>query len=114
MSTTTSLPNTLHPDHSVRPHSGAVVAHFASDDEAQLLRVDAGSTTKESPSPESALAVLANSAVAELRFLHVDETDEAIHLSGQVRSFYHKQLAQEAMRLIAEGRLVVNQVQVHN
>ncbi|MEM6978646.1 MAG: BON domain-containing protein [Planctomycetota bacterium] len=60
----------------------------------------------------SALAALAQSSVAELRFLRVDESDDQICLSGRVRSFYHKQLAQETVRSIAGGRRVVNDVLV--
>jgi len=60
----------------------------------------------------AALAALAESSVSELRFLRVDESDNALHLTGQVRSFYHKQLAQETLRPIAEGRLLVNSVDV--
>lgn len=114
MSTTTSTLANLDQDLTVHPPRGAVVARFETNDDAQLLRVDSGPATQDSEFPETALAVLANSAVAELRFLRVDTTEEEIHLSGQVGSFYHKQLAQEAMRAIAKGRLVVNQVQVRD
>ena len=112
MSTITSPPAELDQDQRVLAPRGAVVARFETNDEAQLLRVDAGLASRDSEFPEAALAVLANSAVAELRFLRVDTTEEEIYLSGKVRSFYHKQLAQEAMRPIAKGRLVINQVQV--
>src|SRR6056297_4273552 len=62
-----------------------------------VLRVDtpAGAVETDPDGGESALAVLAHSSVAELRFLRVDESEGAIHLTGQVGSFYHKQLAQE-------------------
>jgi len=63
-------------------------------------------------SAEQALAVLAQSGVAELRFLRVDEDETQICLSGRVRSFYHKQLAQEAIRPIAAGRQLINRVDV--
>lgn len=58
------------------------------------------------------VATLAKSAVSELRRLHVRESDQSIYLSGRVRSFYHKQLAQEAIRLVAAGRQVINRVDV--
>lgn len=66
----------------------------------------------EDDSCVSALSVLAASGVAELRFLRVDEDAETIHLSGRVRSFYHKQLAQEAIRPVAGRRQVINHVDV--
>lgn len=49
-----------------------------------------------------------------LRKLKVDETDQEIVLSGKVSSYYHKQLAQEAVMPFLEGRILVNQVQVVN
>jgi hypothetical protein len=60
----------------------------------------------------AAIKALADSSVAELRFLRVDESESEICLTGRVRSFYHKQLAQEAIRPVADGRLVVNRVDV--
>lgn len=61
---------------------------------------------------QAAIAVLANNAVRELRQLRVDGSSNKLELSGQVRSFYHKQLAQEAVRAVAAGMQVVNQVNV--
>jgi osmotically-inducible protein OsmY len=61
---------------------------------------------------QAAIAVLANSSVRELRQLRVDGSSNKLELSGQVRSFYHKQLAQEAVRTVAAGMQVVNQVNV--
>ncbi|MEM1227416.1 MAG: BON domain-containing protein [Planctomycetota bacterium] len=60
----------------------------------------------------SAIAALASSSVAELRFLRVDESEEQICLTGHVGSFYHKQLAQETIRPLAAGRRVINRVRV--
>ncbi|PHQ33113.1 BON domain-containing protein [Rhodopirellula bahusiensis] len=60
----------------------------------------------------AAIQALAESKVAELRFLRVDESENEICLTGRVRSFYHKQLAQEAIRPVAAGRQVVNRVDV--
>ena len=68
--------------------------------------------TTSTPTQDSATAVLANSSVHELRQLRVDETANEIQLHGKVRSFYHKQLAQEALRPIADGRRVINHVDV--
>lgn len=61
---------------------------------------------------QAAVAVLANSSVAELRSLRVDKTETELQLSGRVRSFYHKQLAQETVRPVAGGMQVVNRVDV--
>jgi osmotically-inducible protein OsmY len=61
----------------------------------------------------AASEVLAQSSVAELRKLRVDEdNDNKLRLSGQVRSFYHKQLAQETVRTVAGGMQVINRVAV--
>lgn len=60
----------------------------------------------------AALAVLAQSSVAELRKIRVDGRENELQLSGRVRSFYHKQLAQETVRTVAAGMQVVNQVDV--
>jgi len=61
----------------------------------------------------AALAALAESSVSELRFLRVDESEDTLRLTGRVKSFYHKQLAQEAIRPVAEGRQVLNSVDVY-
>ncbi|MEM9588301.1 MAG: BON domain-containing protein [Planctomycetota bacterium] len=61
---------------------------------------------------DAATEILANSAVTELRYLRVDEKEDQLLLSGRVNSFYHKQLAQEAVLPVAGGRRVVNQVDV--
>jgi len=60
----------------------------------------------------AASAVLANSSVPELRSLRVDEQSNQLQLHGRVRSFYHKQLAQEAVLPLAGGLQVVNRVDV--
>ncbi len=93
------------------PVSPAVVSPSAmiGDADGRSIRLDSAETTREIV---TALSVLAKSAVAELRLLNVDESDQTIHLSGRVRSFYHKQLAQEAIRPFAAGRQVVNRVDV--
>lgn len=41
---------------------------------------------------------LQNSPIYELRDIEVEQRGQAIILSGLVSSFYHKQLAQEAVR----------------
>ncbi|MCD0460965.1 BON domain-containing protein [Roseiconus lacunae] len=62
----------------------------------------------------AASQVLASSSVPELRTLRVDEQCDELQLHGSVRSFYHKQLAQEAVFPIACGKQVVNYVDVQN
>jgi osmotically-inducible protein OsmY len=61
------------------------------------------------PRAQSALAA---SPIYELRELTVEETSRGIVISGSVSSFYHKQLAQEAVREVAGTVEVVNSVQV--
>lgn len=61
--------------------------------------------------PRAQLA-LANSPIHDLRDLRVEQVDGALLLSGSVGSFYHKQLAQEVVRAVAEGIELVNQVDV--
>ncbi|MGB9688130.1 BON domain-containing protein [Thermogutta sp.] len=57
---------------------------------------------------------LRNSPIYELREVDVEERDNTIILRGVVSSFYHKQLAQEAVRSILRGHDVelVNLIQV--
>ena len=60
-----------------------------------------------------AQSALAESPIHALRVLHVQQRGEALVLSGRVESFYHKQLAQEIIRVIAEDLYVVNAIDVH-
>ncbi len=60
-----------------------------------------------------AQSALARSPVYALRKLHVQLDGKTLVLSGRVDSFYHKQLAQEVVRLIAPNMLVVNSVDVN-
>ncbi|QEG00836.1 BON domain protein [Stieleria maiorica] len=62
----------------------------------------------------AASALLAKSSVPELRSLRVDEESNELQLHGNVRSFYHKQLAQEAVLPVAGSLQVVNHVDVRN
>lgn len=52
------------------------------------------------PRAQMALAV---SPICELRVLRVEPQDRGLVISGMVSSFYHKQLAQEAVRAICRG-----------
>ena len=68
--------------------------------------------TKPQEIAQRANEMLAKSSVRELRELRVDERDEAVELTGTVRSFYHKQLAQETVRSVAQGRQLINRLEV--
>ncbi len=61
--------------------------------------------------PEAA-SVLARAPNPQLRRVRVSETDQAIVLRGTVSSYYLKQLAQECLRSVAEGRRIVNLLEV--
>ncbi len=61
---------------------------------------------------QSVVDLLRTSSNPELRRLSVRESDEEIRLTGRVSSFYLKQLAQESVRPVAEGRRIINQVEV--
>jgi len=60
----------------------------------------------------AASKLLSNSTVRELRHLRVDGKADQLKLSGRVRSYYHKQLAQETIRRVACGMQMVNHVEV--
>ena len=68
--------------------------------------------TSEQAAEKAATDLLANSSIRELRELRGDETDTQLRLSGRVSSFYHKQMAQESVRRVTEGRQIVNRVLV--
>lgn len=63
--------------------------------------------------PRAQLA-LNGSPISELRELRVERQDHGLLISGVVSSFYHKQLAQEAVRAICGGTEVelVNAIRV--
>ena len=63
---------------------------------------------------QSAQQALAASPVYALRELQVKQRGETLLLRGSVASFYHKQLAQEAVLHVAEGVEVVNEIQVRS
>ena len=60
----------------------------------------------------TASSVLSRSPVRDLRRIRVDGQADHLKLSGKVRSYYHKQLAQETVRGVARGMRLVNQIQV--
>jgi len=59
-----------------------------------------------------AQAALANSPFFELHDLQVEQRDGTLFISGNVSSFYHKQLAQEVVRSVCKGIEVSNSIQV--
>ena len=61
---------------------------------------------------QEAQRALAKSPIHALRELHVEQSGDRLLIRGQVASFYHKQLAQEAVRAVADGMQVVNSVEV--
>jgi hypothetical protein len=56
--------------------------------------------------------LLRENPVADLRHLAVVETGSEVVISGVVRSFYLKQMAQEAVRPALNGRRLRNRVTV--
>lgn len=60
----------------------------------------------------AAKEILSTSSVRELRFLRVDGSSDQLELTGRVGSYYHKQLAQETIRRVAQGMQMVNRVRV--
>jgi hypothetical protein len=59
-----------------------------------------------------AKAMLAKSRIFDLRCLDVEQDGECVVLRGRVASFYHKQLAQELVRVAVDGAEVVNAISV--
>jgi hypothetical protein len=67
--------------------------------------------TLRGPCPKTALAA---SPQPELRRLLVSVSEVDVVISGRVSCFYLKQLAQETVKPAADGKRVVNRVEVHN
>ncbi|HTN77359.1 MAG TPA: BON domain-containing protein [Pirellulaceae bacterium] len=59
-----------------------------------------------------AKSALLNSPIYVLREIQVESSDEALLLRGRVDTFYHKQLAQELVRAVADGMRVINTIAV--
>lgn len=59
-----------------------------------------------------AQSALSNSPIFDLRGLRVEEVEGGLLLSGSVSSYYHKQLAQEAVRAVALGVPIMNSIRV--
>lgn len=56
--------------------------------------------------------VLTSSPLGQLRRLRVTENDTEVVLTGQVSSYYLKQMAQETIRSAVGARTLVNHVEV--
>jgi len=67
------------------------------------------STTLES---SHASLALRRSAIPALRKLSLEETDAVVVINGRVSSYYLKQLAQEAVMPVLQGRELRNRVAV--
>ena len=63
-------------------------------------------------SPPAAGSALMQSSNPELRRVRVSESAETVVLKGTVSCYYLKQLAQESVKAAAEGRRVVNLLEV--
>ena len=61
---------------------------------------------------EQAKLALASSPIYALRELCVEQNADALLISGRVDTYYHKQLAQEVVRAVADGCRVVNDIDV--
>ncbi len=61
-----------------------------------------------------AQAALAKSPFYELRELQVEQRDNGLLISGCVSRFYHKQLAQEAVRSVCADVTVINSIRVES
>lgn len=59
-----------------------------------------------------AKVALSNSPIYPLRELTVSQVGGQLLLSGRVATYYHKQLAQEAVRVVAKGMQVINSIDV--
>lgn len=59
-----------------------------------------------------AQSALAGNEIFDLRDLRVEVVDQSVLISGSVSSFYHKQLAQEAVRAVVDELAVVNSIEV--
>jgi BON domain len=61
---------------------------------------------------DRARRAIAKSPILGIRGIRVEVRDRHVLLFGEVDSFYHKQQAQEAIRVVSHGFLVINHVEV--
>lgn len=59
-----------------------------------------------------ARSALSTSPIYVLREIQVEQLDDSLQLVGRVDTFYHKQLAQEVVRAVADGLRVENTILV--
>ena len=59
-----------------------------------------------------AASVLRESPIPALRKLSIEETEAIVLINGKVPSYYLKQMAQETIMPLLEGRALVNHVLV--
>ncbi|HTU24330.1 MAG TPA: BON domain-containing protein [Pirellulales bacterium] len=76
---------------------------------SELTTSDLTKVEDVQPRAQKALRV---SPIYALRELRVEQTGNALLISGLVASFYHKQLAQEVVRTVSEGIEVINSIHV--
>ncbi len=69
-------------------------------------------TATDQSAQQRAQSALAASPIYHLRDLQVEQEGNTLYLHGRVVSYYHKQLAQEAVRSLSQGIQVVNSVVV--
>jgi hypothetical protein len=62
--------------------------------------------------PTRAALALDRSPIPALRKLSVEESEAAIVINGRVTSYYLKQLAQETIMPVLDGRALLNRVAV--
>ena len=62
--------------------------------------------------PSRAALALRESPLPPLRKLTLEETDDTVVIQGKVSSYYLKQLAQETVMPLLEGRKLLNRVVV--
>ena len=71
------------------------------------------SKTLTSDVEQRAQSALASSPIYVLRDLRIEQpNEESLLISGRVDTFYHKQLAQEVVRAVADGYLLINDIDV--
>ncbi len=61
---------------------------------------------------EKAQAALVASPIYLLRQIQVEQIEDVLILSGQVDTYYHKQLAQEVVRAVVHDIEVINAIDV--
>ena len=67
----------------------------------------------DSAQPKAQVA-LSESPIYELRDLQVETTQDGLLISGTVDTFYHKQLAQEAVRAVMGKVPMINRIHVRS